>query len=642
MPEFLRILFDTSDFPARWNCGNWSAAHGWTHILSDLAIWGAYTAIPLVLAVAAIKRRDLGFPRAMWLFVAFILACSMIHLVDAVIFWHPVYRISTVTKVVTAIVSWITVIVLIYYGPRLLQLSSITEINLKLDREVKQRRNAEQKLREQADILQLALAAGDVGTWRWDLNSDQDTRDAGLNTILGLSPRTTTQPVSDFFERIHPEDRDAVLASVNAAKQDCGEYTAEMRIIRPDGSVRWVRDRGRQVFDAEGKPELMTGAVVDITESRQAQEEIARLAAIVESSPDAIVLQSIDGKILSWNVGAEKIFGYSAKEAIGRSIDLIVPQERAQELAGYREAAKRGEEIPHFETVRRRKDGTLIDVWLGISGVHDDQGRLIGLSAIERNITERKRHDEQLERLNRELAAKNDEMEQFVYIVSHDLKSPLVTVISFVDLVREDLGEQVPDDVADSLNRIQSAAKRMSQLIDDLLELSRVGRIKHDSRPVMVGALVDELRVDLEEMLDRANAEVIVETDLGNIDGHPRRIRQAVQNLLTNAAKYGCTHYRSAIRIGMERMRHETRLYVRDDGPGINREYQERIFRVFERANDQVDGTGVGLALVAKIMEAHKGRVWVDSNPGEGATFWLAFPNGKSGTESKNEYQEEN
>ncbi len=288
---------------------------------------------------------------------------------------------------------------------------------------------------------------------------------------------------------------------------------------------------------------------------------------------------------------------------------------------------KRGEKIAHFETVRQCKDGRRIDVWLAVSPIQDHAGRVVGLSAVERDITERKRHDAQLRRLNAELQAKSAEMEQFAYIVSHDLKSPLVTMLGFVGLLREDLGENVRPEVTDGLNRIGGAATRMSQLIDDLLELSRVGRVKDESRPVDLETLVDQLRQDLAEEFHRVGAELIVERPLAAVHADPRRLQQVLQNLLTNAVKYGCTRAEPKIWVSAEQRAGGTRIGVRDNGPGINAANHERIFRLFEQAEPGQGGTGVGLALIAKIVQAHGGRCGVDSSPGNGAAFWVEFPN---------------
>lgn len=626
MLDYFRLLFDTSDFTARWDCGKWTALHGWTHIVSDLAIWGAYTAIPILLAIVALRRRDWGFPRILWLFVAFILACGTTHLVEAIIFWQPIYRVAAVAKIGTALVSWTTVIFLIYQGPHILRLPSITEINLRLEREVGLRRAVERQLVEHAEVLQLALEAGGIGTWRLDLHSNRATRNAGFNQIFGHAPTPSTQPVEEVFARIHEEDRDAIKDAIQKARRGESDYNVEYRILHPDRTTRWVRDRAKLIRNANGEPELLTGAIVDITDIRSAEERRALLSAIVDSTPDAVISQSPDGAILSWNAGAEQTFGFSAAEALGNSINLIIPEEHVDEATQFRAAASRGERMAHLETVRRCKDGRLIDIWMSISPIFNHLGRVTAISVIERDITERNRYDARLRQLNRILQAKNDELEQFVYIVSHDLKSPLVTMLGFVGLLREDLGSNVSNEVKDGLKRIENAANRMSGLIDDVLELSRIGQVQPKSEPVDIAAIVEQLRIDLAQEIAQAGARIVLEGRNSSVRADSRTLHHVLQNLLTNALKYGCTGDNAEVRVGTTQRPGETLVYVRDNGPGIAPEHHQRIFRMFEQVETGQAGTGVGLALVARIMRAHGGRVWVESAPGQGATFWLEFP----------------
>jgi signal transduction histidine kinase len=247
------------------------------------------------------------------------------------------------------------------------------------------------------------------------------------------------------------------------------------------------------------------------------------------------------------------------------------------------------------------------------------------LSTVERDVTERNRYERQLRQLNRDLQIKGDEMEQFAYIVSHDLKSPLVTMIGFVGILREELDGQLSEGAADSMRRIENAATRMSQLIDDLLELGRVGHVKGESEEINLASVVDELRMDLASELERVGAKVVLDGLPVAVRADPRRFYQVMQNLVSNAIKYGCDDGDKRIRIGAVEDKDETRVYVRDTGPGIAPEYQERIFRLFEQGQSGRGGTGVGLALVAKIARAHGGDAWVDSTPGQGATFWVSF-----------------
>jgi PAS domain S-box-containing protein len=274
MLDFISKLFDTSDFPPRWKCGNWDAGHGWLHILSDLAIFGAYTAIPLVIAYFVIRRKDdIPFPRIFWLFVAFIFACGTTHLIEAIIFWQPVYRFAGTVKLLTAIVSWATVIALWQIVPKALHLPGLATLNAELTTEIEERKRTEQALRESEERLRIALAAGRMGTWEWDVPSGEVRWSPELEKLHGRAPGSFPGRFEAVFEDIFPEDQPLLTTSVQRSLDRNEEHRVEYRIKRPDGEMRWVEGRGRAFHDSNGTPQRMTGICADITERKQAEVE---------------------------------------------------------------------------------------------------------------------------------------------------------------------------------------------------------------------------------------------------------------------------------------------------------------------------------------------------------------------------------
>ena len=226
---------------------------------------------------------------------------------------------------------------------------------------------------------------------------------------------------------------------------------------------------------------------------------------------------------------------------------------------------------------------------------------------------------------NRALERKNQEMEQFVYTVSHDLKSPLVTMKGFVGVLKEDLGTEENDLVMDSVRRIENAACHMSRLIEDLLKLSRAGRRRGKTEPVDVSLLVHELIANSQAYLEGLGTTLEIHDEMPEIVADRAALSRVFENLLNNAIKYGCQGPQSKMTVGSETLDDEVRFFVKDNGPGIAPEYHKKIFGLFQRLDSDQDGTGVGLAIVEKIMQVHNGRVWVESSPGKGATFWLSF-----------------
>lgn len=253
----------------------------------------------------------------------------------------------------------------------------------------------------------------------------------------------------------------------------------------------------------------------------------------------------------------------------------------------------------------------------------DELGRLT--DAFNGMLARIDQQNREIQRSNAELHARNHEMEQFVYTVSHDLKSPLVTISGFVGLLEEDIAAGNTEGIHESTEHLKRASAKMSELIDDLLRLSRIGRAAMNYGWVDANAIVDEVVDEMQGRLEQAGAVVDVQPDLPAAWSDRTYIAQVFDNLLTNAVKYGCPAPGCRIAVGGEQRGGEVRYFVRDQGPGIEPQYHERVFGLFHRLDNQAEGTGVGLAIVARIAELHGGRAWVESAPGRGATFWFSL-----------------
>ena len=277
--------------------------------------------------------------------------------------------------------------------------------------------NAE--LRRTAERLQLALTAGQLGDWSWDAASDLVTLSSRASEVFGL-PVGQSITSNQLRELLHDDDRERAWLAVETALANRADYRIEYRIKRPSGDEAWVAAEGRGVYSADNSVEGMIGVVRDITKRKRADEPRHWLAAIVDSSEDAIVSKTLEGIITTWNGGAERIFGYTADEAIGQSILLIVPEGRKQEENAILAKIGRGERIEHFETVRVHKDGSHVNISLSVSPVKDDEGNLIGAAKIARDITERKAAEEALRRSEADLRTLADSIPQVVWMARPD------------------------------------------------------------------------------------------------------------------------------------------------------------------------------------------------------------------------------
>jgi len=375
--DFLRWLFDSSDWPQRWHCGEWSALHGYTHIAADLAIAGAYFAIPVALLILTLRRgRDLPFPGVFWLFCAFIMSCGLGHFIDAMMFYQPSYRVLTGVKVTTATVSWFTLIALIPVVPRALALPSIVRANAQLARENEARRAAQAALRAR----------------------------------------------------------------------------------------------------------------------------------------------------------------------------------------------------------------------------------------------------------NHTLRQKSQELEQFVHTIAHDLKSPLVTMGGFVAIARAELNQGRHENLEENLARVERASQRLGELTQGLLDLARAGRALGPHTSVDVQALVERLAAELRARAAGSKLRIEITTPLPPVPADAGRLGAMFENMIVNAINHNYPDANGEVRIGAELHENHVHYFVSDDGPGIAPEHQQRIFGLFQRLSRNDGSTGVGLALVEKVARVHGGRVWVESTPGKGATFWVALP----------------
>ncbi|HEY2799699.1 MAG TPA: ATP-binding protein [Chthoniobacterales bacterium] len=345
--------------------------------------------------------------------------------------------------------------------------------------------------------------------------------------------------------------------------------------------------------------------------------------AIVDSSEDAIVSKNLRSIVLSWNKSAERIFGYSAEEMIGESIVRLLPPDRPDEEKHILARLQRGERVEHFETRRRRKDGTIIDVSLTISPIRDARGVIVGASKIARDVTQQKADYEALRRANR---FKTD----FLTTLSHELRTPLNAILGWVQVLKENPN---PQDFAEALPVIERNVRVQAQLIEDLLDLSRIesGKLSLDIRPVDLAAVAT---AGMETVRPAAVAKEIKLTSTfasvsGTVMGDQDRLQQVVWNLLTNAIKF--TPRGGRVHVLIQRVNSHIELCVADNGEGIAPEFLGQVFDRFRQADASTTrrygGLGVGLSIVKHLTELHGGGVRVTSDGiGLGATFCVSLP----------------
>jgi PAS domain S-box-containing protein len=409
-------------------------------------------------------------------------------------------------------------------------------------------------------------------------------------------------------------------------------------LLTKTGAEVPVEDSAAPIRDERGN---VFGAVLvfrDASERKRAEAERAYLAAIVESSDDAVVSKTLESTITSWNKAAERIFGYTAAEVIGRSIRIIIPPDRQDEEDMVLERLGRGERIDHYETVRRRKDGTLIDVSLTISPIKDGEGRIIGASKIARDITEKKRMEERLREVIRnlrqteEVLRENDRRkDEFLAMLAHELRNPLAPIRNAARVLRH--SPAAHGQAEQMLDIIERQAEHLTRLVDDLLDVSRItrGKITLQRERLELMTVVSRAVETSRPLIDAARHRLTVRLppEPVRVEGDLTRLAQVISNLLNNAAKY--TEPGGQIELRAEREGDEVFVRVKDNGVGIPPQVLPRVFDLFAQDERSLDrsqgGLGIGLTLVRSLIELHGGSVEARSEGlGHGSEFTVRLP----------------
>ncbi len=534
--------------------------------------------------------------------------------------------------------------------------ATVLEINYDLTA----RKQAESKLQTISRRLELATGALKAGVWDLEVASGVFQWDARMYEIYG---RTDTKPViyQDWESAIVPQDLPAAEAILQKVISTRSQDFAEFRIQRPDGSVRHVHSAQCALTDDSGEVVRVIGVNLDITERKQAEVAMQEQAIMLDMANDAIFIRDGADRITYWNQGAEKLYGWTAEEAVGQVVQHLLKARFPVPLSGIKAHLL---STGHWsgELTQTAKDGRIINVSATWTVRRNESNQLLSILCINHDITEQKSAAAELleaRRLlearlrelaatNQELARKNEEVEAFVYIVSHDLRAPLVNMQGFckeLELSCYEIQEILADpgslnrpveaarvraildeDIPDSLRYIGASTTKFDRLINALLELSRYGRQIYKREKLnldsMVQATLDVMRLSLAT----SNVQVSL-ASVPDVYGDATALGQVWANLIGNAVKYRQPGRPCQIEIGAEALPKEMHCWVRDNGVGLPKSAGQRLFQVFQRFHPNLaEGEGIGLALVRRIVERHGGRIWAEGEEGVGTTFHFTVP----------------
>ena len=489
-----------------------------------------------------------------------------------------------------------------------------------------------------------------LGHWDWDITAGTLHWSDEVYRIFGVAPQEFGATYEAFMRFVHPGDRTAVQGAVDAAL-DAGEpYAIDHRVMRHDGSQRWVHEQGEVFRDDAGRPIRMMGVVQDITEQRRAGEALRDSEAQLRKAQEIAHLGPWEWDMVAntfhFSEAFCDLFGTTPAE-LGSSLDsflrFVHPADRDSvtvEVARALDPASE-ETDPNLDYRAIRADGAERTMHVSAETLFDEEGRAVRMVGATQDVTARKQVEAEL-RAHRlhleemvaarttELKAVNAELESFCYSVSHDLRAPLRAIAGFSAILMEDYADRLDDEGRHSLERVRAGTQRMDALITDLLELSRVTRADLKRTTVDLSDIGEEIVAEFHEAAPEAATSYVIQPNL-HAYADPRLMRAVLTNLLDNARKY--TSKREDARVTLGQANGETgekrpTFFVQDNGAGFDMAYADKLFGPFQRLHSPAEfpGTGVGLATVQRIIHRHGGEVWAEGAPGEGATFYFTLP----------------
>jgi PAS domain S-box-containing protein len=513
-------------------------------------------------------------------------------------------------------------------------LARIESRDLELHRALQDRESALNEARRVRDSLQTTLSSiGDAV-----ISTDVEGRIVFANRVALSLLRwpendITGRHLNEVFRIVNEFGREELESPVTRVLRDGAraQMSNHAILIAHDGSEVPIEDSASPILGDSG---MVQGTVLvfrDVSGRRRADETRRLLASIVESSDDAIIGHDLSGSITSWNQGAQRIYGYRAEEILGQNSSAIADPEHGDEIPGVLERIRNGERIEQYQAFRRTRSGRQIRVSLTVSPLYDALGRVAGASKIGRDITEQAEAAERLAKLNRdlqrsneELALSNKDLERFAFVASHDLQEPLRMISVYTQLLARKYPS--PGEEAEMyVHTIVEGASRMRNLLADLLSYTEIrDRTEQDTAPADPNAVIAKVKENLKAAIEESGAMITTEP-LPTVNIPESNLIPLFQNLIGNAIKYrGSAPPKIHIRV--DRWNGQQRFAVADNGIGIDMQYREKIFGAFKRLHGRnIPGTGIGLAICQRIVERYGGRIWVDSEPGRGCTFYFTL-----------------
>lgn len=632
-------VFVLGQYLPHGHCYLWQTGLVSLHVISDTMTAVAYYSIPTMLIYFVRQRKDVPFSRIFWLFGFFIAACGTSHVIDVWTLWFPTYWLSGMIKATTALISMYTALELYTLIPQALAMPTPEQVR-GINREMDRAKAAQVESELTKERLALSLQAGMTAAWDWDINTNKVFWTPEHEIIFGYEPGIPRRSYEDWANRVHPKDIHRVEAQIkNAIAKRLENFRCQYRIVLPDMKLRWIDATGRFIADAKGNFVRMVGTLNDITERKQAEESLReseeRFRATFEQAAVGIANVDFTGHWLRVNQKLCDIIGYSREELLELTFqDITHPDDLEKDLS-YVNQLLAGQ-ISNYSMEKRyiRKDGSIVWVNLTVSFVYDTifKGQPKYFIGLIEDIDKRKQAEVELKATNdvlmqttNLLRKRNQELDQFAYIVSHDLKAPLRAIANLSEWIEADLEDLLPKENRQQMQLLRQRVRRMEEMIDGMLVYSRAGRIEVAVEPIHLKDLLEEV---IDSLAPPSSFKIILPSVNPKLLTKPLLLTQVFANLIGNAIKH---HERpdGQIQISIQERGDVYEFSVSDDGPGIAPEHHEKVFGIFQtlKSRDNTDNTGIGLSIVKKIIESEGGSITLESDVGEGATFRFTWIN---------------
>ncbi|MGC2111320.1 MAG: PAS domain S-box protein [Candidatus Korobacteraceae bacterium] len=495
--------------------------------------------------------------------------------------------------------------------------------------DLSRRKQAEEASRKSEELYRQLLANLPDVTWTVDSEWGISYISPNVESVLGYTPgEIIGGDKRRRLSRVHPDDAPMVERAYNALFLANATFDLDYRMLRKDDRWVWVRNRALRTYQRDGVL-FADGILTDVTERKHAEQADAQLASIVHSSREAIIGKTADGTIVSWNPAAEAMFGYSAPEAVGKHVSMLIPPERMPEMPEVFGKIARGEQVQRFDSACVRKDGTRLDVSLAISPIMDKTGTILGISTIAHDIGLRKHIERELLRAKVAAEAATRAKTEFLANVSHELRTPMNGILGMTELA---LDTELDAEQREYLLTIQSSGNALLRLISGLLDFTKIesGALQLNPVTFNLGETVRQTLRPFSFQAQQVGLEMLCEIDPSIPDaliGDPERLRQILVNLVGNAIKF--THQGSINVRVVGNFRHDKPVQVlfmvSDTGIGIPPQKHGAIFEPFTQSDGsstrKYGGAGMGLAISSRLVKLMGGRIWVESDRGQGSTF---------------------